>query len=115
SESLGYAFQRLIDHLTAARAEGAQAQQLWTMLLQQLPAPALLVDSETLQVLVASERFSSFLGANVAAVGRPLLEALPISYPERLQELVSGHGGRLTVVLHAPERLRLAQLQVQQL
>lgn len=115
AESLGYAFQRLIDHLSAARAEGAQAQQLWAMLLQQLPAPALLVDSETLQVLVASERFASFLGATVAAVGRPLLEALPISYPERLQELVSGHGGKLTVVLHAPERLRLAQLQVQQL
>ncbi|HEY7930308.1 MAG TPA: hypothetical protein VID71_09860 [Steroidobacteraceae bacterium] len=115
SESLGYAFQRLIDHLTAARAEGAQAQQLWAMLLQQLPAPALLVDSETLQVLVASERFSSFLGASIPPVGRSLPEALPISYPERLQELVTGHGGRLTIVLKSPERLRLAQLQVQQL
>jgi len=115
SESLGYAFQRLIDHLGAARAEGAQAQQLWAMLLQQLPAPALLVDSETLQVLLASERFAGFLGASSVPVGRPLPEALPISYPERLQELVSGHGGDLTVVLHAPERLRLAQLHVQQL
>ena len=115
AESLGYAFQRLIDHLTAARAESAQAQQLWAMLLQQLPAPALLVDSETLQVIVASERFASFTGAGIAPLGRPLLEALPISYPERLQEMVSGHGGSLTVVLHTPERVRLALLQVQQL
>jgi PAS domain-containing protein len=115
AESLGYAFQRLVDHLGAVRAEASQAQQLWAMLLQQLPAPALLVDSETLQVLVASERFQSFLGGTLTPIGRPLLEALPISYPERLQEMVSGHGGSLTVVLRTPERLRLAQLQVQQL
>jgi hypothetical protein len=115
AESLGYAFQRLIDHLTAARAESSQAQQLWAMLLQQLPAPALLVDSETLQVIVASERFVSFTAATIAPIGRPLLEALPISYPERMQEMVSGHGGSLTVVLHASDRIRLAHLQVQQL
>jgi len=115
AESLGYAFQRLIEHLAAARADASQAQQLWAMLLQQLPAPALLVDSETLQVILASERFAAFAGAADAVVGRALSEALPIAYPERMLELVGGNGGSLTVVLHAREQLRLAQLQVQQL
>ena len=72
SESLGYAFQRLIDHLTAARAEGAQAQQLWTMLLQQLPAPALLVDSETLAG-PGGERAFLELPWRESSPGRPLV------------------------------------------
>lgn len=115
SESLGYAFQKLIDHLASSRAEATRAQQLWAMLLQQLPAPALLVDSETLQIVLASDRFAQFTGAPQPEAGCPLLEALPISYPERVQELVLGNGGSLPVVLQTSERVRLAQLQVQQL
>lgn len=115
SESLGYAFQRLIDHLASSRSEAARAQQLWAMLLQQLPAPALLVDSDTLQIVLASDRFAEFTGKPQPEAGCPLMEALPISYPERVQELVLGSGGSLPVVLQSSERVRLAQVKVQQL
>lgn len=114
SESLGYAFQRLIDRLTAARGEAAQAQQLWAMLLQELPAAAALVDCETLQIVLASERLAPLCGVSPPLTDRPVLELLHVSYPERIQELIGTSGGSATVVLEA-DRLRMVELRVQHL
>jgi hypothetical protein len=115
SESLGYAFQRLIDRLSAARGEAAQAQQLWEMLLQELPAAAALVDSETLQIVLASERFAQLCAVSEPLTGRPVLELLRLSYPERIRELIGSSGGSATVALGSADRLRVVDLRVQHL
>ncbi|MGH8257125.1 MAG: hypothetical protein ACRET0_13035 [Steroidobacteraceae bacterium] len=113
AESLGYAFERVVDHLTVARAKAARGEALWTTLLQQLPLPALLVDTETLQIVLASERLAPFHAVDATLIGRGLFDAIRVSYPERVQELITGRGGNETVVVQAADQLRTAEVHVQ--
>lgn len=114
SESLGNAFDRMMEHLSSAHAEAKSGQQMWSALVQQLPVPALLVDAETQQIVLASERMSPFRADAHDLVGRPLLEAMRFSYPERLQELIAGEGGIASAVaVHVGDELRMASVRVQ--
>jgi PAS domain-containing protein len=113
SESLGNAFDRMTEHLSSARAEADSGQQMWSALVRQLPVPALLVDAETQQIVLSSERLAPFRADANDLVGRPLLEAMRFSYPERLQELIAGEGGIATAVaVHVGDELRMASVRV---
>jgi PAS domain-containing protein len=114
AEYLGSVFDRLhADHVTA-RAEAEGAQQLWANLIEELPLPAALVDTRTLQVVSQSAELAALSTDGVPAVGRKLTEVIPFSFPEIVEELANGIGGTAqNVALHRGSELRLARLRAQ--
>jgi PAS domain-containing protein len=116
AESLGDVFEKVLDHLRAARTEATQAQELWSTLMVQLPLPALLVDCETLTVVLASRQLAPFWPAGQDPTGQALTAALHCAYPEQLQELIVGAGGVATpVVMRVGEERVIATVRVQHL
>jgi PAS domain-containing protein len=116
SESLGSSFERLLQHLSSSRAEANSGQQMWSGLVRKLPLPVLLVDAETLQIVLTSEQLQPFRADDTEASGRRLLDTIRFSYPERLQEIIAGEGGVATAVaVHVGDELRMATVRVQHL
>jgi len=115
AEHLGTIFDRLYAHIAVARAEAQRGQELWIGLIEHLPGPAVLVDASTLQVVCASEALGAVLAQEPAAVvGRNLFEAIPFSYPEILQELISGPGGSArNVAIHREGYTALTEVRAQ--
>jgi PAS domain-containing protein len=118
AEYLGTIFERLHSQVDMARAEAERSQQLWTTLIEQLPLAAFLLDAHSSEVVFASQaaraRFAGTADGDANAegsagadlIGRNFFEAVSFSYPELVQELLSGadgvanpcmirHGGRL--------------------
>ena len=94
AEYLGTIFERLHGQVSAARAEAVRSQALWSALLEQLPLPAVLLDSDTHEVICASApAVAKFFGGEESVVGRDFFQALHFSYPEAVQRLVDGAGG----------------------
>ena len=94
AEYLGTIFERLHGQVSAARAEAARSQALWSALLEQLPLPAVLLDADTHEVICASvPAVAKFFGGEESVVGRDFFQALHFSYPEAVQQLVDGAGG----------------------
>ncbi len=117
AEYLGTVFDRLHAHVAVARAEAERAQDLWASLVEELPLPAVLVDAQTLEVVSESTALSSAsLADGNSLIGRKLSEAIQFSYPEIVEELVTGVGGSSEhVVLHRGGELRMACFRVQHL
>jgi PAS domain-containing protein len=114
AEYLGTVFDRLHTDLAAARAEVGRGQELWTSLIQELPLPAVLVDTRTLQVVSESGELATLCVDGAPAVGRKLGEAIRFSYPEIVEDLVNGTGGRAEkVVLRRGSEILLAGIRVQ--
>jgi PAS domain-containing protein len=117
AEYLGSVFERLETQVGAAWAEAERGQQLWSTLLERLPLPAFLVDANTSEVILASAAaLAKFEGDAGSLAGRGLFEVLPFSYPEVVQELLSGAGGaaKPCMVRHG-ERLLATEVRVQHL
>ncbi|HEV3181159.1 MAG TPA: hypothetical protein VGZ05_11865 [Steroidobacteraceae bacterium] len=117
AEYLGTIFERLNSQVASARVEAERGQQLWTALMEQLPLPAFLLDASTGEVICASApALAKFGGDEAGLVGRNFFEALRFSYPELVQELVSGAGGvaRLCTI-RLSGRLRASEVRVQHL
>lgn len=113
AEYLGTIFERLHAHVEIARAEAERGQEFWTTLIEQLPIPALLVDADTLQIVCASDKTSHLHDGDTVA-GRLLSEALHFSYPEMVQELITGMGGVAPVVMiKVGDRLHATEVRVQ--
>jgi hypothetical protein len=117
AEYLGTIFERLYLHVRVAREEAARGQELWAMLIEQLPLPALLVDADTLQVVCASEQATqTFCGTEVPIAGRPLFDAIRLSYPETVQDMIVEDGGVVPqVVVRVGKEFRVAQIHVHHL
>ena len=117
AEYLGTIFERLYLHVRVAREEAAAGQELWAMLIEQLPLPALLVDADTLQVVCASELATQrFCSADAPLAGRSLFAAIRLSYPETVQELILGEDGMVPqVVVRVGEEFRVTQMRVHHL
>jgi PAS domain-containing protein len=85
--------------------------------MEQLPLPAFLLDASTGEVICASApALAKFGGDEAGLVGRNFFEALRFSYPELVQELVSGAGGvaRLCTI-RLSGRLRASEVRVRHL
>ncbi len=117
AEYLGTVFDRLHAHVTDARTEAERAQELWTNLLAELPLPAVLIDASSFQVVAASGAFATVASPEaLPALGRKLEEVIHFSYPDIVEELVSGTGGLAQhVALRTGGELRMARIRVQHL
>jgi hypothetical protein len=115
AEHLGSVFERMYANLVSARAEAQRGQELWTALIEQLPMPAVLVDADSSQIICASAQFGpSFCELDTEVVGNDLFKAVRFSYPEVIQDLVSGFGGAapLTMV-RVRDQIRVTDVRVQ--
>jgi PAS domain-containing protein len=117
AEYLGSVFERLNTQVGAAWAEAERGQQLWVSLLEQLPLPAFLLDAHTAEVIAASTAaLAKFDSVEHGVQGRGFFDVLRFSYPEVVQELVSGAGGTTTpCMLRLGERLLATEVRVQHL
>lgn len=115
AEYLGTVFDRLHAHLAAARVEAERGQELWASLIEELPLPAMLVDAQTLEVVSESTALAAASCTDgESVVGRTLGDAIQLSYPQIVEELVTGVGGTAQhVVLHRAGELHLARFRVQ--
>ena len=116
AEYVGTVVDRLYAHVTSARGEAERAQELWLGLVEGLPVPALLVDANTLQIICVSDRLEpTFCSSGTPpAVGGQLLETIQFSYPEIIQELVTGIGGSArNVVVRVGPDLHVTSVHVQ--
>ena len=114
AEYLGSVFDRLHADHVAARAEAERAQQLWANLIEELPLPAALVDTRTLQVVSQSGELDRLTTEAAPAIGRKLTEVIQFTYPEIIEELASGIGGTAQhVALHRGGELCLARVRSQ--
>jgi len=94
AEYLGTVFERLRGQVAGALIEAERGEQLWSMLLEQLPLPAFVVDADTYEVSFASgAALTRFAQQDRPLIGRGLFEVLSFSYPELVHELISGAGG----------------------
>jgi PAS domain-containing protein len=117
ADYLGTVFERLHDHVAGARSEAQRGQQLWLSLLEQLPLPAFLVDANTCETCLANAAaLAKFDPAQAGFLGRNFVQALPFSYPEVVQELVSGAGGVAhACMIRVGDKLLATELRVQHL
>jgi len=104
-------------HVAAARVEAQRGHELWAGLIEHLPVPAVLVEVDTLRVICASERLVPAFGADDAPLaGRDFFQAIRFSYPEVVQELITGIGGVAPLtVIRVADQLRTADVRVQHL
>lgn len=111
AEYLGTVFERLHAHVAVARAEAERGQELWASLIEDLPLPVLLVDADTLHVLCASEPVVGYCAGS--PVGADLFETLHFSYPDVVQELLTGAGGVLPIsMIRTRDQLRVTEIHV---
>jgi PAS domain-containing protein len=115
AEYLSTIFERLHSHVDVARAEAERGQEFWTTLIEAMPFPALLIDSDTLQVVCASARAARFQDRE-STEGRTLFEVIRFSYPEMVQEAIAGSGGVVPLsMIKVADRLRATEVQVRHL
>jgi len=113
SEYLGAILERLQSHLDLVRGEAASSEAFWSTLVEDLPAPAFLVEPETLHVVHSSERARELCSV-APAQDRSLLECIRFTYPDVIQELIAGAGGVSSLaMIHAEDRLIAAEVRVQ--
>ncbi|MGH8220908.1 MAG: hypothetical protein ACREUT_20425 [Steroidobacteraceae bacterium] len=113
AEYLGAIFDRLHAHVAAARLEAEHGRELWSSLIEELPRPAVLVEASTMQIVAESASLAEGGWTRAPASGRKLGEVVQFSYPEIVEELVSGAGGIAPeVTLRVGGELRMAHIHV---
>lgn len=114
AEYLGGLFERLSTQVFMARAEAERGQELWVDLIHRLPLPAMLVDPDTTVVVAASDSAVALLHVTAPElIGHPVFEALRVSYPDMLQELLAGNDGEVTqTIVHIGQQLRITRAHV---
>jgi PAS domain-containing protein len=114
AEYLGSLFERLNARSLLAQVETERAQALWAGLIERLPVPVLLVEPDTLRIVAASELAQTSLQSEKASlVDSKLFEALHFSYPDMVQELVTGNDGSVPrTVIHVGEQVRMCEVRV---
>ena len=112
AEYLGTIFERLHAHVDVARAEAERGQEFWATLIEDLPLPALLVDTDSLQVLCASQQAAEFCAAEPIS-GSSLFETIRFSYPDEVQALITAAGGVAPLsMIQVGDRLRVTEVRV---
>ncbi len=116
AEYVATIFERLHAHGVMGRTEAERSQELWVNLIERLPLPALLVDPDSMRIVVSSLCAADYLKTGGAPLeGRKLFEALRFSYPDLVQELVAGAVAEApNTVIRVAEQLRLTKVRVLQ-
>jgi hypothetical protein len=114
AEYVGTIFERLNAHIVMARTEAERGQEMWAGLIERLPLPALLIDPDTLRVVASSEFATIYLRAGEMPLeGRPIFEALRLSYPDVVHELIVGSdGGAPLTIIRISDQLRVTHVRV---
>lgn len=114
AEYVGTIFERLNAHSIMARNQAEHAQELWIDLIERLPLPALLIDPDTLDVVAFSEFAATYLkGGESSLEGGKLFDVLRFSYPDVVQELITGPDGASPVtIMRVAEQLKLTKVRV---
>jgi PAS domain-containing protein/uncharacterized membrane protein YhhN len=113
SEYLGTLFERLHAHLNEARAEVESGQTFWSELIEDLPVPAFLIEPDTLRIVCSSERAQAFC-STPPTHNRTLPDTVHFSYPDVIQQLITGEGGLSPLsMIHVGDRLLAAEVSVQ--
>jgi PAS domain-containing protein len=115
AESLASSFDNVLEHLATAQAEATHGQDMWATLLLQMPLPALLVDADSHQIVLASRALAPFWPTGTHLAGRALFDVIHCAYPERLREALAGTGGVTTAMLLPGAEARLARIRTQPL
>jgi PAS domain-containing protein len=117
AEYVGTIFERIDARSMLARDEAERGQELWATLIERLPLPALLIDVDTMQVIAASKLAANYLQVEgLPLEGRSLFDVVRVSYPEIVNELISGAVNVAPVtVIRVADQLRLTQLRSTQL
>jgi hypothetical protein len=113
SEYLGTIFERLQSNLDVARGEAESSQVFWSTLLEDLPVPAFLLEPETLHVVCSSTRAREFC-STPPAQNRSILDTVRFSFPDMIQQLITGEGGISPLsMIHVGDRLLATEVRVQ--
>jgi PAS domain-containing protein len=113
AEYLGTIFERLHAHVDAARAEAERGQEFWATLIEDLPMPALLVDTDTLRIVCASREARAFCAVE-SMDDRALFDTIRFSYSDVIQELITRAGGVAPLsMIQVVDRLRATEVRVQ--
>ena len=114
AEYLGSLFERLSARARLAQVETERAQALWVGLIERFPVPVLLVDPESLRIVAASEVAQQLLRIRIESrQDSKLFDALHFSYPDMVQELITGTGGVVArTVLHVGDEVRMSEVRV---
>ncbi len=114
AEYLGSLFDRLNAYSVLAQAEADRAQALWTALIESLPVAALLIDPDSQRIVAASERADAYLrSAPVPLEGRKLFDAVRFSFPDVVQELITGSDGAVPrTPVRVAEQIRMTEVRV---
>jgi PAS domain-containing protein len=113
SEYLGTIFERLRVNLDIARGEAESSQAFWATLLEDLPVAAFLVEPETMLIVCSSAQAGEFC-STPPAQNRSILDTVRFSFPDMIQQLISGDGGTASLsMIHVGDRLLATQVRVQ--
>jgi hypothetical protein len=113
AEYLGTIFERLHAHVDTARTDAERGQEFWANLIEEFPLPALLVDTDSLNILCASKQASVFCATDLASGGN-LFEAIHFTYPDVIQELITQAGGVASLsMIRVGDRLHATEVRVQ--
>ncbi len=115
AEYLRTVYDRLAAQVAMARSETLRSRGLWSALVEELPLPAALIDSETREILCASADAMAKWGARAGAItGRGFFEAVQFSYPEAVEALISGRDGvEPLCMVRLGGQLRATEVRVQ--
>jgi PAS domain-containing protein len=113
SEYLGTIFERLRANLDVARGEAENSQMFWATLLEDLPVAAFLVEPESLHIVCSSERAREWC-RTPPAQNRSILDTVRFSFPDMIQQLMTGDGGIVPLsMIHVGDRLLATEVRVQ--
>jgi PAS domain-containing protein len=112
AEYLGTIFERLRTNLDLVRGEAASTEAFWSTLIEDLPVAAFLIEPETLHIVCASERAEE-LCSTPPAQNRSILDTVRFSFPDVIQQLITGDGGVSPLsMIHVRDRLLATEVRI---
>jgi len=93
AEYVGTIFERLNAHIIMARTEAERGQEMWAGLIERLPLPALLIDPDTLRVVLERACGQSTCARENCPRGPAALRGVEVFLPDIVQELIVARMG----------------------
>jgi hypothetical protein len=112
AEYLGTIFERLLAGSSLARVESEKSQLLWSSLIERLPLPALLIDTDSLLIVNCGVEATGYLRLEQPVEGRPIFEVVKFAFSDLVQELIVGSSGEASsTTLHIADEARVVRVR----